>query len=595
MIRAARILMFFRRQEKKLHANFTVQITKFAAYLITLTHSIACMWFAVACPRGAASSCVTPSWALRGPGTDGLDPLFDQKGYTHGLGSLYVVSVYWTVTTMTTTGYGDITPQNDGERVFALISMTTGVFFYAYVSGTIASALSNMDSRRVSYSQKMDAVKQYMSDRDMDSDMQERVLDYYDYMWERNKGIDVKNLFEDMPSTFKSEVALSLNNAIIEKVKKTATLGKARMVLTLHFQANIFHSTSIGFRRMIAISMKLYLFTANEYVVHRGDLGLEMYFITQGRIDIYSSEEIKKPTASLIEGAHFVYAFSSGEFQIILGQRHEYSARAVCNTDIYVLLKKDIELAFEAYPQDCELVRAATEQRYTAAKSARKSRMAAMKSNDVDLEDEFGHGSAPPTQPHYASGMIDQTDGANGSTVNAKHLSHIAQGKRKMSVASAGFLIRDKAVTSTGSLRDADKMGSMDGVNGQSGSGNADGEQLKSRKKGLNEKMRGSIGSKFLSHGSVADDNAENKMPPLDLTRSAAAVQSGAVGQQQQVGAERARSTPGSVEIRINGSGSDDHIKSGNNVAERVAPILEKTDSENVEAAEENPAAPRDE
>jgi CRP-like cAMP-binding protein len=56
---------------------------------------------------------------------------------------------------------------------------------------------------------------------------------------------------------------------------------------------------------MIAVYMKLYLFTANEYVIHKGDLGFEMYFITQGRIDIYATEDLKKPTASLIEGAHF--------------------------------------------------------------------------------------------------------------------------------------------------------------------------------------------------------------------------------------------------------------------------------------------------
>jgi CRP-like cAMP-binding protein len=70
-------------------------------------------------------------------------------------------------------------------------------------------------------------------------------------------------------------------------------------------QANIFHGCSIGFRRMIAISMKLYFFTANEYVIHKGDLGTEMFFVTQGRIDIYATEDLKRPTASLIEGAHF--------------------------------------------------------------------------------------------------------------------------------------------------------------------------------------------------------------------------------------------------------------------------------------------------
>ncbi|KAJ3102858.1 Kinesin-like protein kif27 [Phlyctochytrium planicorne] len=357
IIRVVRLLTFFRRQERKLHATFFLQVLKFMTFLAVITHWLACIWYVNVCPDRDSGECTMPSKSEN----------LLQKHQT--LTSLYVQSVYWTVTTMTTTGYGDITPSNDGQRIFAIFTMTSGIFFYGYVSGTIASALSNMDSRRVSYQQKMDAVRQYMNDRAMDLDMQERVLDYYDYVWERNRGIDIKNLFEDMPSTFRSEVALSLNNAIIDK-------------------ANIFRGCSIGFRRMIAIDMKLYLFTANEYVVHRGDLGLEMYFITQGRIDVYSTEDLRKPTASLIEGAHF------GEFQIILGHRHEYSARAVCNTDIYVLHLRDLQRAFEAYPEDKDLVKNATEERYRQAMSSRKTRHV---SND-EIEDEFGSGGAPPKQ-----------------------------------------------------------------------------------------------------------------------------------------------------------------------------------------------------
>ncbi|KAJ3414313.1 Kinesin-like protein kif27 [Chytridiales sp. JEL 0842] len=407
-IRVAKMLVYFRRQEKKLHASFAIQIIKFACYLLTLTHSIACIWFSVACPKGTPESCSTPAWTAKfGLHNDAIDM------FRTSLGSIYISTLYWTITTMTTCGYGDITPQNDGERVFAIFAMTSGTFFYGYVSGTIASALSNMDSRRVSYQQKMDAIRQYMTDRAMDSDMQERVLEYYDYVWERNKGIDVKNLFEDMPSTFKSEVALSLNNAIIDN-------------------ATIFHGCSIGFRRMIAIAMKLYFFTANEYVIHKGDIGNEMFFVTQGRIDIYATEDLKRPTASLIEGAHF------GEYQVILEYRHEYSARAVCNTDIYVLQKSDLELAFEAYPDDKALVAAATAEKYKQAQNAKKSRQAKEQALD-DLEEEFGIGSSPVTPVLLAepTGPIRQS--------------------RKMSVDLSGYLLRDRPRTSEGSLSQKSK------------------------------------------------------------------------------------------------------------------------------------------
>ncbi|KAJ3174459.1 Kinesin-like protein kif27 [Geranomyces variabilis] len=370
ILRTGRIIIYYRRQEKKLHASFRVQVLKFVSYAIVLTHGISCIWFANACSGNIvwpssdiSASCNSDSWVNSSMEFFGLASL--------GLGQLYIASTYWAIVTMTTLGYGDIRPNNTSERIFSIFTALCGILFYGYINGTIASTLSNMDSRRVAYQQRLDAVKQYMTDRKMDPDMKERVLTYYDYVWERNRGIDVRGLFVDMPSAFKQEVALSLNNQIIDN-------------------AVIFKECSIGFRRMIAIDMKLFLFTANEYVVHKGDLGLEMYFITQGRIDIYATDDLRRPTASLIEGAYF------GEFCVVLGNRHEYSARAVCNTDIYVFAKEDLEAAFAAYPADRTVVDAATQKRYQQHLSARKSRVPATggrkqhHSEFDDMEEEFG-------------------------------------------------------------------------------------------------------------------------------------------------------------------------------------------------------------
>ncbi|KAJ3117841.1 Kinesin-like protein kif27 [Physocladia obscura] len=119
MIRVVWVLVYFRKQEQKLHAGF------------------ACMWFSLACPHGTPESCLSPSWVSGStdPSVVSVPALVSNGEWTCSEWSIYVQSLYWTVTTMTTTGYGDITAKNDGERVFALFTMIIGVLFYAYVSG----------------------------------------------------------------------------------------------------------------------------------------------------------------------------------------------------------------------------------------------------------------------------------------------------------------------------------------------------------------------------------------------------------------------------------------------------------------------------
>ena len=46
-------------------------------------------------------------------------------------GRQYLVALYWAFTTMTTVGYGDVTPQTDEERIFFIFAMIIGVAFYS--------------------------------------------------------------------------------------------------------------------------------------------------------------------------------------------------------------------------------------------------------------------------------------------------------------------------------------------------------------------------------------------------------------------------------------------------------------------------------
>jgi voltage-gated potassium channel len=45
----------------------------------------------------------------------------------------YIASFYYSMTTLTTVGYGDITPHNTVEQVTAVCFMACGVVFFAFL------------------------------------------------------------------------------------------------------------------------------------------------------------------------------------------------------------------------------------------------------------------------------------------------------------------------------------------------------------------------------------------------------------------------------------------------------------------------------
>lgn len=52
----------------------------------------------------------------------------------------YITSLYWSFTTMTTVGFGDIRPHTTAERVYCIIIMFLGSTAFAYIIGSIAAA-----------------------------------------------------------------------------------------------------------------------------------------------------------------------------------------------------------------------------------------------------------------------------------------------------------------------------------------------------------------------------------------------------------------------------------------------------------------------
>jgi hypothetical protein len=68
---------------------------------------------------------------------------------------LYVLAFYFSVTSMTTVGYGDMSGSNSIERIFCIVLMVIGVVVFTFISGSLSSVLSNFDSTNASLQEQM--------------------------------------------------------------------------------------------------------------------------------------------------------------------------------------------------------------------------------------------------------------------------------------------------------------------------------------------------------------------------------------------------------------------------------------------------------
>ena len=57
----------------------------------------------------------------------------------------YMSSIYWSITTMITVGYGDIYPINKEEKLFGIFAMLLACGIFAYTMNTMGSVISSLD------------------------------------------------------------------------------------------------------------------------------------------------------------------------------------------------------------------------------------------------------------------------------------------------------------------------------------------------------------------------------------------------------------------------------------------------------------------
>ncbi len=74
--------------------------------------------------------------------------------------SQYIKSLYWSITTLATVGYGDYTPVNDVEMAFVVSYMVFNVGLSAYLLGNMTTLATKADNATAAYRDKLSVCRQ---------------------------------------------------------------------------------------------------------------------------------------------------------------------------------------------------------------------------------------------------------------------------------------------------------------------------------------------------------------------------------------------------------------------------------------------------
>ena len=328
LFRARRVLSYLRHLWARLPIHPSLlRLASLLLWMLLLNHWIGCAWFWVGAREGKGS------W-IEAQG------LADAPVRTR-----YVRSIYWSMTTIATVGYGDITPKTDVETVFAMAVMGIGVGIFGYVIGNMASLLGNLDARAAAHRSKVEGVSQFLRRHGLPSELQERVLSHYEHLWERTRGLDDTRILDDLPNYLRQEVLLFLNRDLIQKVP-------------------LFGECDRGFVHSLVPRLKPLVCVAGESIIRQGDVGRELYFLTRGTVEILGRDGVVMATYG--EGSFF------GEIALLFPDRRTATVRALTYCDLFVLTKRDFDEILADHPEFREKIQVVAAQRYQTTRIPRE-------------------------------------------------------------------------------------------------------------------------------------------------------------------------------------------------------------------------------
>uniref|UniRef100_A0A8C7Z225 Potassium voltage-gated channel, subfamily H (eag-related), member 5b n=1 Tax=Oryzias sinensis TaxID=183150 RepID=A0A8C7Z225_9TELE len=190
-----------------------------------------------------------------------------------GKDSLYITSLYFTMTSLTTIGFGNIAPTTDGEKIFSVAMMMVGSLLYATIFGNVTTIFQQMYANTNRYHEMLNNVRDFLKLYQVPKGLSERVMDYIVSTWSMTKGIDTEKVLSICPKDMRADICVHLN----------------RKVFNEH---PAFRLASDGCLRSLAVEFQTIHCAPGDLIFHAGESVDTLCFVVSGSLEVIQDDEV---------------------------------------------------------------------------------------------------------------------------------------------------------------------------------------------------------------------------------------------------------------------------------------------------------------
>ncbi|GAA30706.2 potassium voltage-gated channel subfamily H member 2 [Clonorchis sinensis] len=293
------------------------------ATFVLIAHWLACIWYFV----GHIQRQKHYIW------TGWLDTLAAQiqQPYTNRstmgptIQAKYITALYFTFSSLTSVGFGNVSPNTNPEKIFSICVMLVGSLMYAGIFGHVSAIIQRLYSGTARYHIQMLRVKEFIRFHQIPNPLKRRLEEFFQHAWSYTNGIDMNFVLRSFPECLQADICLHLNRHLFET--------------SLPFKG-----ASQGCLRSLALKMKTTHVQPGDTLVHKGDVLCFICFIARGSIEVVMGSDI---VAVLCQGD----VFGENPFgQDLMGQS-KFCVRALTYCDLHKIQHDDLFEILEMYPE----------------------------------------------------------------------------------------------------------------------------------------------------------------------------------------------------------------------------------------------------